>query len=115
MKNIKPFLLLLSLAFCGSLVSQTVEIKNLKDINSEELDFSPMPFGNGIMFTSSKSDRFFGCPVYDSKESFVDLFYAEKNPDGTWKEPVGLKGKVNGKYNDGAASFSPVGDRMYFT
>ena len=115
MKNIKPFLLLLSLAFCGNLVSQSVEIKNLKDVNSEELDFSPMPYANGIMYTSSKSDRFLSCPVYDSKDSYVDLYYAEKNPDGTWKAPVALKGKVNGKYNDGVPSFNPTADRMFFT
>ena len=115
MKNMKPLLLLLSLAFCGSLVSQNVEIKNLKDINSEELDFSPMPFANGIMYTSSKTDRFLNCPVYDSKDSFVDLYYAEKNPDGTWKEPIALKGKVNGKYNDGVPSFNPTGSQMFFT
>ena len=117
MKNIKPLLLLLSLAFCGSLFSQNVEIKNLQEINSEELDFSPMPFGNGIMFTSSKSDRFLTCPVWDDNNqgSYVDLYYAEKNTDGTWKEPVALKGKVNGKYNDGVPTFNPAGDKMIFT
>ncbi len=119
MKNIKPFLLLLSLAICGSMYSQDVEIKNLKDINSEELDFSPMPFGNGIMYTSSKSDRFLSCPVYGDNESFVDLYYAEKKPDGSWEEPIVLKGKVNGKYNDGVPAFFPDGadgsKRMLFT
>ena len=58
MKNIRHLFLLLSFACCGVLYSQNVELTNLKDINSEELDFSPMPFGNGIMYTSSKSDRF---------------------------------------------------------
>ncbi|MEO1258394.1 MAG: OmpA family protein [Bacteroidota bacterium] len=117
MKNIKPFLLLLSLAFCGSLFSQNVEIKNLQDVNSEELDFSPMPFGNGIMYTSSKTDRFLTCPVWDdnNKGDYVDLYYAEKNSDGSWKEPVALKGKVNGKYNDGVPTFNPAGDKMIFT
>ena len=115
MKNIKPLLLLLSLIFCANLQAQDVEIKNLKDVNSEELDFSPMPFGNGIMYTSSKSDRFLSCPVYDNSGSYVDLYYAEKNPDGSWKEPVVLKGKVNGKYNDGVPAFNPTGDRMLFT
>jgi len=115
MKKFKPLLLLLSLAFCGTLVSQNVEFQNIKEINTEELDFSPMPFGNGIMYTTSKSDRFLSCPSYGDKDSYVDLFYAEKNPDGTWKEPVALKGKVNGKYNDGVPAFNPTGDKMIFT
>jgi outer membrane protein OmpA-like peptidoglycan-associated protein len=115
MKKIKPLLLLLSLIICGNLLGQDVEIKNLKDVNSEELDFSPMPFGNGIMYTSSKSDRFLSCPVYDNSGSYVDLYYAEKNPDGTWKKPVALKGKVNGKYNDGVPAFNPTGNKMMFT
>ncbi len=115
MKKFKPLILLLSLAFLGSLTAQNVEFQNLKVINSEELDFSPMPFGNGIIFTSSKSDRFLSCPSYGDKDSYVDLYYAEKNQDGTWKEPVVLKGKINGKYNDGVPAFSPNGDKMIFT
>ncbi len=115
MKNFKPLLLLLSVAFCGNLVSQNVVFENLKDINTEELDFSPMPFGNGIMYTTSKSDRFLSCPSYGDKDSYVDLYYAERNPDGTWKEPIALKGKVNGKYNDGVPAFNPTGEKMIFT
>ncbi|HFA50395.1 MAG TPA: hypothetical protein ENJ95_15385 [Bacteroidetes bacterium] len=115
MKNMKPLLLLLSLALCGSLWSQDVEIKNISEINTEELDFSPVPVGNGLMYTSSKNDRFLTCPSYGEKGSYVDLYYAEKNAEGIWQEPKVLKGKVNGKYNDGVPSFSPTGEKMIFT
>lgn len=114
MKNIKHLILLLSIACYGNLFSQDVEINNLTEINSEELDFSPMPFGDGLMYTSSKSDRFLSCPTYDNN-GFVDLYYAERNEDGSFKEPVVLKGKVNGKYNDGVPVFSPNGEKMIFT
>ena len=114
MKNIKPLLLLLSLAFSVNLQGQ-VEFENIQIINTEELDFSPVPYGEGLIYTSSKSDRFLSCPSYGDPGNFTDLFYSERNADGTWTEPKVLKGKVNGKYNDGVPTFNPMQNKMIFT
>jgi outer membrane protein OmpA-like peptidoglycan-associated protein len=115
MRNIKRLLLLLSLATCGQLFAQQqVEFKNIKEVNSERLDFAPVPFGEGIIFTSSKSNRFLQCPS-DNAGDYTDVYYAPKNQDGTFGEKKLLKGGINGKYNDGATTFSPDGKKMIFT
>jgi Tol biopolymer transport system component len=114
MKNIRPLLILLSLAISAQIFAQGVELTNLKTVNTERLDFNPVPFGNGIIFTSSKSDRFLRCPS-DNPGDYTDIFYAERNADGSYSAPVKLKGSINGKYNDGVATFNPTGDKMIFT
>ncbi len=115
MKNIKPLFLLLALAMSFQLVAQQgFELKNIKEINTTQLDFSPVPFGNGVIFTSSKSNRFLKCPSQNAGD-YTDLKYAEKKADGTFGEPVSVTGNVNGKYNDGCAAFNPAGNKMIFT
>lgn len=114
MKKIQPLILLLGLAFSSGLWGQNVDFENVNTVNEERLDFSPVPYGNGLMYTSSKSDRFLKCPS-DNAGDYTDLFYAEKKDDGSYAEPVMLKGGINGKYNDGVPTFSPTGDKMIFT
>ncbi len=114
MKNIKPLLIILSLASGAQLSAQGVQLTNLKGVNTERLDFNPVPFGNGIIFTSSKSDRFLVCPP-NNPGDYTDLYYSVKNLDGSYSAPTVLKGGVNGKYNDGVATINPTGDKMIFT
>ncbi|MBI5916139.1 MAG: OmpA family protein [Bacteroidetes bacterium] len=110
----KPLLLLLGLVVSSQLMAQGVELKNIKEINTKELDFSPVPFGNGIIFTSSKSNRFLKCPSNNAGD-YTDLKYAEKITDSTFQKPVSLSGSVNGKYNDGSSTFNPAGNKMIFS
>jgi len=114
MKNIIPLLLLLTVTLCGTSFAQTDSLTNIKQINTEELDFSPVPYGNGVIYTSSKSNRFLQCPAENSGH-YNNLYYAERKPGGTFGERVALKGKVNGKYNDGTATFNALGNKMIFT
>lgn len=115
MKIIKPLFLLLAFAMSFQLSAQQgVELKNIKEINGKELDFSPVPYKNGIIFTTSKSNRFLKCPSQNAGD-YTDVKYAEKKADGTFEKPVSLSGDVNGKYNDGCAAFNATGTKMIFT
>ena len=115
MKNIKPLFLLLAFAMSFPLMAQQdVEFKNIKEINGDKLDFSPIPYGNGVIFTTSKGNRFLQCPP-NSPDDYTDMKYSEKKSDGTFSAPVKLSGNVNGKYNDGTAAFFPGGNKMIYT
>ncbi|MFQ5445961.1 MAG: OmpA family protein, partial [Saprospiraceae bacterium] len=114
MKNTIPLLLLLCITFSVTSVAQVDTLTNIKQINTEELDFSPVPYGGGVIYTSSKSNRFLQCPT-ENPGHYTDLFYAERKSDGSFGERVKLKGKVNGKYNDGTATFNILGNKMIFT
>ncbi len=96
-------------------VNNGVELKNLTTINSEYLEFSPMPYKNGLMFTSSRGKAgLFKCPP-DESGKYSDLFFSEKDSLGGWKEAKILKGKINGKYHDGVATFASEGEKMFFS
>ena len=110
----KPLLIFLSLAISCGVMAQGVEFQNIKATNTDRLDFSPTPFGNGLIYTSSKTNRFLKCPS-DNPGDYTDVYYVEKNADGSFGERESLKGGVNGKYNDGNATFNAAGDMMLFT
>ncbi|MEZ4934952.1 MAG: hypothetical protein R2788_22835, partial [Saprospiraceae bacterium] len=101
----------------GSLaIPSEYEVKNLKALNSEELDFSAVPFRNGIMFTSTRSrSALFGCSNDFTKGHYSDLYFASKDAEGNFFTPQFVEGDINGKYHDGTATFTSDQTKMYFS
>lgn len=77
--------------------------------------FSPVEYQNGIVFTAEKE-------VYSGRKtnpwtgnSYLDLYYMEKDTNGNWLSPVLLEGDINGRFHEGPATFNKEGDVVYFT
>ena len=77
--------------------------------------FSPTEYRDGIVFSAEKE-------VYrGSKQnpwtgnSYLDLYYMEKDKNGNWLSPILLEGKVNGRFHEGPATFTEDGKTVYFT
>jgi len=77
--------------------------------------FSQMPYGDGIVFSASK-------PEFKGKNqnpwtgnSYLDLYFTQKDEQGKWISPTLLKGEINGQYHEGPATFSADGKVVYFT
>jgi len=114
-----PFFLLLFASASWQLFAQNsandVELKNLSILNSATLEFSPVPYENGVVFTSTRSpNRLLTCPP-SGEIDFSDLYFSQKDANGDYLKPVAMKGQINGRYHDGAATFTKKGDRMYFS
>jgi outer membrane protein OmpA-like peptidoglycan-associated protein len=77
--------------------------------------FSSTPFGSGIVFSADKEINGRRKTSSWTGNSYLDLYYIEKDPMGNWTEAVALDGKVNGRLHEGPASFSADGKTMYFT
>ena len=58
---------------------QNVTIRNVADINTTHLEFSPAFYSNGIVYVSSKRQS--GGKDKNINESYFELFYAEYNAD----------------------------------
>jgi len=127
MKQLFP--LLISTVFCFSLNSQEMhtlysipseklaeglEVNNLDKINSSKLDYCPVPFGEGIIFTSNRSENL---PWYKKlfTKSYSNLLFSANIGNHKYTKPLGLPGEVNGKFNEGAACISSDGTKMFFT
>jgi hypothetical protein len=95
-------------------VSQCVKIKNLDQINSERLDYRPVLYQNGIVFTSNRKSegRNFLNRIFSRKPS--NLYFAEKIKEGTYQAPVALPLQFRGKINEGAVAFDDSGSFMVY-
>jgi len=93
-----------------------VEIYNVEPINTKHLDFSPIPFNDGLVFTSTRGrDQMTKNTDKWTNDNYTDLFYTEMNENGSFTKPVPFIGDVNGKYHDGTASFNEAQSVMVFT
>lgn len=92
-----------------------VEAVRCEGANSEALDFSAVPSGKGIVFTSNrdldKNNRF------DETEKMycTDLWYADRLDFGKYQMPARLAGKVNTKSHEGVASLHADAKQMVFS
>lgn len=80
-------------------------------------DFSPMPFGSGIMLSSDR-----GTGATSNTEVFgwtgrpyLQLFTATKDNQGNWGAPVALQNVINSGYHNATAASDEEGQKIYFT
>ena len=99
----------------GMVITQSINVYNLEQINSDELDYSPVLYKNGILFTSNRKlqRKNLWNRIFNKKA--VNLFFAEKIKDGTYKTPVPHRNKMNGKMNEGAITVDASGKFMIYT
>ena len=92
------------------------EVKNLEALNTGELDYSAVPFRNGVVFTSTRErSTLFGCSSDFTNGHYSDLYYSEKDAEGNFRTPQFLEGDVNAKYHDGTATFTSNETKMIFS
>lgn len=99
----------------------TINIGNLKVINSADLDYNAVLVGDGVIFTSTRAQAFSkyattagGGKLNAWKKKLSTLFYSRLS-DGRLAEPVPLTGAINDEYHESSASFSYSGNLMFFT
>lgn len=118
-KEPKDIVAKMLLASCNSVSSfrldttlysvKPVDVKNVASI------FGCVSYKDGLVCTAEKEVRL------DSKKnpwtgnSYLDLYFSQKDKNGKWISPQTLKGEINGQYHEGPASFNKDGDVAYFT
>lgn len=90
-------------------------VTNMTALNSPHLDFSPVPYKGGVVFTSTRGRDNTKMIDQWTNDNFSDLFYAEKDGNGQFKAPVVFEGRINEEFHDGTATFNKSGTRMYFS
>jgi outer membrane protein OmpA-like peptidoglycan-associated protein len=104
MKSNIIYILLLFSTLAKAQAPDRYEVENFMKVNSTHLDFSPIPYKNGIIFTSTRDSS---CECKDKvtkditgKDNYTDLYYASFGNSEITK----LKGDLNGIHHDGVAS-----------
>lgn len=90
-----------------------VQLQNCAAINSPSLDFSPAFYQNGVVFVSS---RYKNGPIDEKTgETYLELFYADVDPNGTPLKPDNFSLQINSQLHEGPVTFNRTGDRIFFT
>ncbi|MEO0338267.1 MAG: hypothetical protein AAF242_03540, partial [Bacteroidota bacterium] len=90
-----------------------VSVRNLRSINTSQLEFSPTYYRDGIVFVTSRQRGGYYDPKINS--TYFELFYAKLNEDGTPYQPRPFSLEINTKYHEGPVSFTKDARRMYFS
>lgn len=77
--------------------------------------FSVVEYNDGIVFAADKEVFFGKKKAQWTGNSYLNLYYTERDEDGDWLSPTLLKGDVSGPFHDGPATFSEDGKTVYFT
>lgn len=85
-------------------------------INTPFADFAPTFFDGGLVFVSAREDNRGSDKVSAwSGEPYLDMFYVSESDRG-FGDPERFGGQaLNSKYHEGPMSFSPDGERIFFT
>lgn len=93
-------------------------IKNIKDINSREMEFTPAYSNaeyNQIYFTSTRKKDNFTKFNYVSGQNFTDIFSSDLDKKGEWSNPEPINDTIDSEFDDGSPSFSSNFRTLYFT
>lgn len=84
-------------------------------INSENGDFCPVLYNDGIVFTSSRDNNKISQHTHEwTGQPFLSLYYATGKANA-FKEITPFDLHLQIKYNDGPVSFNQKGDEIYIT
>lgn len=91
-----------------------VVVQNETRVNSEDMEFSPTFYEDGILFISSRENAF---KFIDRrlKSSTMSVFLSKRDTTGGLQKPVFFKQGINTKYHEGPLCFDVSGSDMYFT
>jgi len=86
---------------------------NHMDINSDQNDFSPAFYEDGLVFSSNRKTKKLGQNTYYWDNTyFLDLFYVEL---GSEEAPEPITGKINTMFHEGPAVFFNDDQQVIFT
>lgn len=84
--------------------------------NSGEADFSPLPYGEGVLFTSARiKDKVVQRNSDRDGRPFMDLYLVKSGSNAEWGRPRLLKGRFNTKFHEAAAVYDPNHRLFFFT
>ena len=97
------------------------EVHSIESINSENSEFSPIVYNDGIVFSSDRDLKKYLNPTYDwTGKPYLNFFYAKADStapsfDPSYYEAESFSNKLNDAYHDGTAVFNSTGTIIYFT
>ncbi len=91
----------------------TIVLKNTKMINTDQLEFSPAYYHNGLVYATSRRTQ--GERDKKINETYFELFYCDVDGNGLPMDPKPFSLEINSHLHEGPVTFSRDGNVIYFT
>lgn len=94
-----------------------VAVTNERFVNSDELEYSPVFYKDGIVFISTRHESL----IYDVKDknaegkNIMSIYHALRNEEGFLMEPAPLANELITRVHEGPVSFDRTAETIYFT
>ena len=123
MKNILTFFVIAIGAISNGIMAQVpvsedrVVVSNERGINSDELEFSPVFYKNGIVFISTRFESL----IYNVKDkniggkNIMSIYRAERNEEGFLGAPEPLADELIFRLHEGPVTFDRTASSIFFT
>lgn len=118
-KNPNSFMGKLMVQSCGDIKEweseeKAFEVAIVENINSENSDFCPLAYEDGLIFVSERGVDLVNENSYSmSNKPYLSIFFAKA--DKQFKKAKRLSGQLNSLYHDGPVSISSDKKTIYFT
>lgn len=99
------------------LSEERVFLTNERFVNSDELEYSPVFYKDGIVFISTRHESL----IYDVKDknaegkNIMSIYLAQRNEEGFLMEPRPLANELLTRVHEGPVTFDRSAETIYFT
>lgn len=99
------------------LAEEKVIVTNERRVNSDELEFSPVFYKDGIVFISSRFETV-QMNVKDKNigsKNIFSIYRSQRDAEGFLQEPIPFANELTFRLHEGPLSFDRTGQRIFFT
>lgn len=99
------------------LAEEKVVVTNERRVNSDELEFSPVFYKDGIVFITSRFESV-QMNVKDKNiggRNIFSIYRSRRDAEGFLQEPTPFANELMFRYHEGPLTFDRIGRRIYFT
>jgi outer membrane protein OmpA-like peptidoglycan-associated protein len=113
----RAYFALLALLISGSVFAQpiSVEVANEAAINTDQLEFSPTFYTDGIVFISSRSAGLKKRKDSNIKMQTFSILQSKRSEAGTLQTGTPFSGVITTTFHEGPVCFNAAGDQIYFS
>lgn len=91
-----------------------VSIRNVKELNTPKLDFSPMYYKDGLVFVSTRKLASLEKQDHWMNDNCMDLYYAPLE-GGKFDTPSSFSDQLNTQFHEGPVTFTDDDQKVFFT
>lgn len=91
------------------------EVETISGINTENSEFCPYPYHNGLIYITNGTSDLVNYSEYDAlHNNFYDIYYARRNGKRDYAKGAPLSAKLMSNYHDGPVAITPDSSAIYF-